>query len=110
MVCGTLVAAATAVNIKALQARAPDSPALAKYARLGRLFTGLSMDDGAARAALEQLLQEWTERLQLPRLGSYGVRREDFGRVLADSRGSSMKTNPVTLQDGEIAAVLEARL
>jgi hypothetical protein len=29
---------------------------------------------------------------------------------VANSRGSSMKTNPVTLTDSEIAAILESRI
>ena len=36
VVCGTLVAAATEANIKALSARAPDNEALEKYAQVGR--------------------------------------------------------------------------
>jgi hypothetical protein len=31
-------------------------------------------------------------------------------RIVANSRGSSMKTNPVLLEDSEIAAILRARI
>jgi alcohol dehydrogenase len=34
----------------------------------------------------------------------------DVARVVASSRGSSMKTNPLFLDDAEIATVLERRL
>jgi alcohol dehydrogenase len=60
--------------------------------------------------ALVATLEHWTERLQLPRLTAYGVTAKDFDKVVANSRGSSMKTNPIVLTDGEIGAVLEARL
>lgn len=108
--CGTLVAAATARNIRALR-RAPHSPALAKYARVGELLSGRSWDDDEqACAALVETLREWTERLQLPSLRRYGIQAADFDRIVAGCRGSSMKTNPVVLSDGEVRAILEERL
>ncbi|GAB4175005.1 MAG: iron-containing alcohol dehydrogenase [Rhodocyclaceae bacterium] len=111
VVCGTLVAAATRANIEVMQAREPDNPALAKYARAGRLLSGeAAAGDDAARALLVETLIGWTRRLALPRLGELGVGEADIGRIVAASRGSSMKTNPVVLSDAEIAAILRARL
>jgi alcohol dehydrogenase class IV len=111
VVCGTLVAAATRVNIEAMQARDPHHPALAKYAEVGRLLTGRSeMDDTSARSALTGLLADWSERLQLPRLNRYGIGAEDYPRIVANSRGSSMQTNPIVLTDAEIEAILDERL
>lgn len=111
VVCGTLVAAATRVNIRALQARAPQSLALAKYANAGRLLAGEpDLHDDEAREALVQLLDGCTARLDLPVLGAYGLREADVARIVAGSRGSSMKTNPVVLEDGEIAEIVRARL
>jgi len=110
VVCGTLVAAATEVNLRALRARAPQSPALAKYARLGRVLSGRDLDDDSARGALVELLRDWTEALGLQRLGDYEVGSDDIGRIVAHSRGSSMKTNPIVLEDEEIASVIRERL
>ena len=111
VVCGTLVAAATAVNIQALQAREPNNPALAKYAQVGRLLTDRNeMDDDAARNALIKLLADWSEHLQLPRLNRYGIKESDFPLIVANSRGSSMKTNPIVLTDAEINSILIQRL
>lgn len=115
VVCGTLVAAATQGNLRALRAREPAHPALAKYARLGRLLTGVpeaagqAADDPNAADALVALLEDWTERLLLPTLGALGVTPGDHQRIIAGSRGSSMKTNPVVLTDAEIGAILRAR-
>ena len=109
--CGTLVAAATQVNIEALKARRPASPALPKYAEIGRRFAmqkGLNGDD--ARAFLVATLRQWEEALALPRLAQYRVASADFARIVANSRGSSMKTNPVELTDAEITHILEERL
>ncbi|HYQ72489.1 MAG TPA: iron-containing alcohol dehydrogenase, partial [Gammaproteobacteria bacterium] len=111
VVCGTLVASCTAVNIDALQARAPDSAALDKYAQAAAILCGQTFSSRAAAwRALVNLLAEWTERLELPRLGDYGLDVGGLEPVVADSRGSSMRTNPVVLTDSEIRACLEERL
>lgn len=110
VVCGTLVAEATRINVVALRERAADAPPLGKYADVGRLLAGRKLGDDEAIAALLEILRDWTRRLDLPRLSAYGVSRADFPRIVANSRGSSMKTNPVSLTDTEIAQVLEARL
>ncbi|MEW6292383.1 MAG: iron-containing alcohol dehydrogenase [Pseudomonadota bacterium] len=109
--CGTLVATATAVNIEALKSRLPDSPALPKYAEIGRRFAmqkGLNGDD--ARTYLVDTLRQWERALDLPRLSACRLASADFPRVVAASRGSSMKTNPVVLTDAEITRILEERL
>jgi alcohol dehydrogenase len=111
VVCGTLVAAATRMNIDCLRARAPDHPALAKYARLGELFCQSRFStETVAQEALLEVLEDWTRKLALPGLGSYGIGPGDLGRIAAHSRGSSMKTNPIELSDEELQAVLRARL
>ena len=110
VVCGTLVAEATRVNLMALDSRARNSPAIAKYAQVGRLLTGRMLNDTEACVALVDTLANWTQRLQLPRLGAFQVTQSDIPRIVANSRGSSMKTNPIELTDSEIAEVLLARL
>lgn len=111
VVCGTLVATATEINIKAMQERDPNNKALPKYAQVGRLLSGQDgQDDDSARMSLITLLSDWNESLQLPRLNCYGITRGDFPLIVANSRGSSMQTNPIVLTDSEINAILEARL
>ncbi|NIP72939.1 MAG: iron-containing alcohol dehydrogenase [Gammaproteobacteria bacterium] len=110
-VCGTLAAAATQVNIQAMIAREPDNPALEKYARLGELLAGRRLGDReSARRALIQTLHAWTERMGLERLSAYGVKEGDLGRIANNSHGSSMKTNPIVLTDGEITQIVKMRL
>ncbi|MBD3671112.1 MAG: iron-containing alcohol dehydrogenase [Gammaproteobacteria bacterium] len=111
VVCGTLVAEATAVNLAALAERLPNSPARARYAEIGRLLQGQEgIDDEAARQSLVDLLREWTQKLALPSLSEYGVTSDDIPRIVANSRGNSMKTNPLVLTDEEIAEVVRRRL
>lgn len=109
--CGTLVATAARINIEALRTRVPAHPALEKYAQVGRLLCRDSrLDREAAHAALVDTLTEWTRTLDLPALAHYGVSQGDIPHIVAHSRGSSMKTNPIVLNDAEIAAIVAARL
>ena len=109
--CGTLVATATRINIETLRMRAPAHPALENYAQVGRLLSRQGqLDQAASHAVLIDTLDAWTRDLGLPTLAHYGVTPADIPRIVAHSRGSSMKTNPVLLEDSEIAAILSARL
>ncbi|MEJ2577012.1 MAG: iron-containing alcohol dehydrogenase [Gammaproteobacteria bacterium] len=111
VVCGTLLAAATRINVRVLRTRDPDGPALDKYAEAAVLLTGrMFPSQQAACDGLVEVLQEWTDRLGLPPLSDYGMADADLARVLANSRGSSMQTNPVVLTDEEVAEVVRARL
>ena len=111
VVCGTLLASATRVNLAALREREPHSPALAKYAEVGRMLAGDDrLDADAARAALLTTLEDWTRQLRLPSLSALGVRHAACERIVAHSRGSSMKTNPIVLTDEEIRQILLPRL
>ena len=109
--CGTLVAAATRVNIDALRNHEPGHAALEKYAQVGRLLSKQGqLGQDAAHTALLETLESWTHVLKLPTLAHYGVTPADIPRIVANSRGSSMKTNPVQLGDEDIAAILFARI
>jgi alcohol dehydrogenase len=111
VVCGTLVGAATRVNLAALRERDPHHPSWRKYARAGDLLHGRHFaTPEESHAALLALLDDWTERLALPRLSAYGIQDNDFAHVVAHSRGSSMKTNPLVLSDAEIMEMLRQRL
>jgi alcohol dehydrogenase class IV len=112
--CGALVAAVTRTNLAALTERAPGSRALERYAEAWRLLVGdTAPTDGtrtgeAARHALLATLDRLTAVLRIPGLAAYGVTADEFPALVAESRGSSMRTNPVVLTDDEIGAILAA--
>ncbi len=109
--CGATLAAATRLNIAALEERDPAGVALARYAAVGRTLTGYSdAGDPEARSALVSELERLTARLGVPRLSTFGMSAADIPAIVADSRGSSMKTNPILLTDEEIAAILAQSL
>ena len=109
--CGATLVAATRVNIAALEARDQGNRALSRYAAAGRLFTGRAgADDREARSALVSALESLAASLGVPSLSTFGITESWIPALVADSRGSSMKTNPVLLTDEEIAAILRASL
>lgn len=111
VVCGTLLATATAVNIAALRTREPQALALRKYAAVGRLLANNdALDEASACDALVSILIAWTAQLEIPRLGHFGIVPGDLAAVVKNARGGSMKTNPLTLTDDELQKVLSARL
>lgn len=109
--CGTLVAECTRTNIEMLQAEQPQSPALWRYAHVGKvLANNMKLSDQEGLEILVGVLENWTHDLDLPLLSYYGMTRADIPRVVANCRGNSMKTNPIVLPDEKVAAILEARL
>lgn len=111
MACGTMLAACTEMNIRLLQARDGEHPALGKYVQAYRILTG--QEDQAKTVdpmELADLFHTWTIRCQLPRLSELGVKASDFPRLVAASGGNSMKTNPLVLTDTELETVVRQRL
>lgn len=111
VVCGTLVASATRINIHSMLAREPDNSALAKYVQVAEILCQKHFSKSAAAfTALIDLLTAWTDELALPRLAHYSLQETTFDKIIANCRGSSMKTNPIVLSDEEIRRILLERL
>jgi len=108
--CGATLAAVTVVNISALSARDAGSATLARYATIGRLLARLPAEtpDAEARAGLITTLTAWTGQLEIPRLRTFGLTEAVIPAIVADARGSSMRTNPIVLTDDELTAILDA--
>ncbi len=105
--CGTMLAAAVRATIRKLMMTGGDFN-LQKYARIGALFTGCDVwETGRACERLIELLEQWTEQLNMPRLSSFGVHRDNFNAIIEQSGN---KNNPVKLTNEEIAAILAQRL
>lgn len=107
-VCAALLAPITAVNLQALAARAPDSPALARYGEAAALCTGNS---GAMAAELVEWLRALVAKLNIPGLATYDFGEADFDTLIPQSQAaSSMKGNPIILTDDELRQALRAAL
>jgi alcohol dehydrogenase class IV len=107
-VCARLLPYVMETNINALRQRAPNSPALLRYAETARLLTGnpeSSASDGAA----------WTHdlcaALRIKPLAAHDITQEDVADIVAKSRkASSMKGNPVELSEEELTRILKQAL
>jgi alcohol dehydrogenase class IV len=109
--CGATLVAATRVNLEALADRDPDGPGLARYADAGRALSGLGhLGDGAGRAALMDTLEGLAARLDIGGLSRFGVGEAGIPGLVAEARGTSMRTNPIVLTDDEVERILRDSL
>lgn len=112
MACGAVLWQTIRANIVALTERLPASPALPKYAQAGRILADLpsTVRDGAARVQLVDTLHDMVEALEVPGLDAFEMSLEHVPVIVADSPGSSMRTNPVELTEEELTDILRAAL
>jgi alcohol dehydrogenase class IV len=107
-VCAALLPHAMEANIRALRARAANSAAVRRYARLAEILTGrpeAAPEVGVAR------VHEICRKLEIPRLRQYGVAEEHVADLVGKAqRASSMKGNPLPLQPAELATILRAAI
>jgi alcohol dehydrogenase class IV len=106
--CARLLPAVTAANIGALLARAPSSPALARYAEVAQALTGrpaATLAEGVA------WLRDLVADLNVPALGAYGLSARDIPELVPlAQKANSMRGNPIPLTDAEVAEVLRQAL
>ncbi|MBN1966813.1 MAG: iron-containing alcohol dehydrogenase [Anaerolineae bacterium] len=108
IVCARLLPFVMAANVRALQARAPEHPALRRYDEIARLITGRATATAAAGVAW---VGELCAALAVPPLRQFGLNEADFPAVVEKSqRASSMKGNPLPLTDEELTAILHRAL
>ena len=107
-ICARLLPHVMAANIRALQQRLPESPALRRYDEIARLLAGkaeANADDGVA------WVQELCRALKVPSLRSYGMTETDLpSAVEKSSVASSMRGNPIELTPAELTQILERAL
>lgn len=107
-VCGRLLPFATETNVKALLAREPDNPAVARYDQVAQMLTGnpdATVVEGVA------WIQELCAELAVPGLATYGIESDHFSEIIAKSKNSSsMKGNPLSLTEEELAKILAQAL
>ncbi|HEX5436458.1 MAG TPA: iron-containing alcohol dehydrogenase [Gemmatimonadaceae bacterium] len=102
--CAALLAPVVEINVRALRAREPASPALARYDEVARILTG-NRDARAEDAA--DWLRELARELNIPPLAAFGLTASNIPQVTGKARrASSMQGNPIALTDSELAQAL----
>jgi alcohol dehydrogenase class IV len=103
-VCAALLPHVFAANYYALRTRGTGGT-LGRFDRVAAVLTG--EPNTTAPEAIHWLTQLVND-LQIPRLGSFGVRREDIPEIVKKAAAaSSMKPNPVVLSGEEMTVILE---
>ncbi len=107
MACAALLVPVIEANVRALRSATPGSRALDKYAEAAQLLTGkpgASVEDGLA------WIGETLTLLGVPGLAAFGLGAEQADAIAAAAlASSSMRGNPVPLNQDQLAAVfLEA--
>eukprot|EP00727_Mastigamoeba_balamuthi_P010717 m51a1_g6268 hypothetical protein (385) ;mRNA; r:141153-142630 len=109
--CAAVLPHVVRANIQALERLAPSDPArqaLARYAEVARICTGRA--EATALDAAEWL-GALCRDLQVPGLGSYGLREQQIPELVQKvSKASSTKGNPVVLSDAELTAIAKASM
>ncbi len=109
VICGTLLGAATRINIEKLRETGSIEEFTDKYARAGELFTA---DDNCKSKniclmSLADGLDELIDDLQMPRLGKFGVKASHISSLAGET---GVKNNPVDLDCNDLEKILESRL
>ncbi len=108
VVCGTLMGAATRTTINRLLNESPQNIALTKYANVGMLFSSeIGKSNEFYCLALCDRIDELLEKMDMPKLGDFGVTEKD---LMSIANNSGNKNNPVQHSKNEIVEVLRARL
>ena len=107
-VCARLLPFVMETNVRALQERRPDSPAIARYEEAAALLSG---DPGAGIADGVAWVQRLCDALNVPGFASYGMTKSDLAAVVAKAMpSSSMTGNPIELTEAELATILTQAL
>ncbi|NVM44216.1 MAG: iron-containing alcohol dehydrogenase [Candidatus Lokiarchaeota archaeon] len=112
VVCGTLLAESTKVNIKRLEQLGTEHKnSLQKYALVGALINGKKcfedIDIPHHCSILVDMLDNWTKKLNIDRLGQYGITSIDIDNIIEKT---SLKNNPVQLKREDLHEILINRI
>ncbi|MDI6768879.1 MAG: iron-containing alcohol dehydrogenase [Anaerolineales bacterium] len=104
-VCARLLPFVMEANMRALKARQPSAPTLARYAEIAQILTG---DVQAKTEAGIEWVQQLLDEMNIPPLSAYGLTADAYPVIVAEAKkSSSMKGNPVALTEQELVGILE---
>ena len=103
--CARFLPLVMEANIKALETRQPDHPALTRYAEIARILTG-------NKNATAQDGVKWTGELvndlKIPMLSAYGMSEANFPEAVEKTmKANSFKGNPIALNRAELTEILQ---
>jgi len=103
--CARLLPPVMEANIKALEKRQPEHPALARYLEIAQIVTG---DKNATALDSVKWTSELVTNLKIPMLSVYGMSEEAFPEAVEKTmKANSFKGNPIALNEEELRGILE---
>lgn len=104
-VCAALLPIVTEINIRSLNIRDPENPALERYQEAGRIINPLC---AGIKYEIIDGLYELKEKLNIQGLKAFGIKKTEFSVIIEKAKNaSSMKANPIILTDQELEEILE---
>jgi alcohol dehydrogenase class IV len=103
-ICAALLPFVMKANIHALRLRDGQNQALKRYNQIAQICTG---DEHATADAGVDWVHQLVAELQIPGLGTYGIKPEHVDELVRKSaQANSMKANPIALTPEELAETL----
>ena len=104
-ICASLLPAVIEINIAALKQRDPVSISINRYQEIFQMVT--DNPTISTQTGLNWFKQLHTT-LKLPTLSNLGIQKENFDDIITQSKvASSMKANPIMLNDEELNEILQ---
>jgi alcohol dehydrogenase class IV len=106
--CARLLPFVMEANIRALETRQPEHPALGRYFEIAQILTGEK--EATARDGVKWTA-ELVDILKIPGLSKYGISEGDFPEAVEKTmKANSFKGNPIALNEMELREILEKAL
>ena len=104
VICSSLMYAVNKLTVRKLRME-KNKAALAKYETIGKLFSNTeNKPDDWYTDFLLALIEEWTSKMNISRLGEGGVKSADFEKIV---KVTDNKNNPTALDSDEMTEVLQ---
>ncbi len=109
--CGILLPSTFEVNLQSIIHKEGKEEKFQKFVTISKILTQSTNEtpDEIIRSAIKYL-KDLKQKLKLPSLKDLGITESDIPQIVKESRGSSMKTNPVVLSDEEISKIIFSSL
>jgi alcohol dehydrogenase class IV len=105
VICSSLMPAVNKVTVQKLRQEKNDDKALLKYATIGKMFSGdENKSEDYYTDFLLDLMENWVNRMNIPRLVQSGVTSSDFKKIV---NVTDNKNNPATLNQEEMTQILQ---
>jgi alcohol dehydrogenase class IV len=103
-ICARLLPLVMDANLKAMQGRGLEHPAIGRYVEIGQILTG---DKNATASDGVEWVSDLVRALNIPALSAYGMSEENFSDAVEKTmKASSTKGNPIPLNEVELRRIL----